>query len=115
MSWLSVDDIHIDIATVIWNGTDSEDWSDTLNWTPHIVPNEFQNVTIPSVNTEYCYYPTVYDTGLACKQLTLDSGVILTLSAGSGLTVKANLTIHHEATLNNLGVITINGNVIILN
>jgi hypothetical protein len=112
MSWLCVDDIHIDLASVTWNGTDSEVWSDPLNWTPNIVPNEYQNVTIPYGTPND---PTIYDTGLACKQLILNSGVTLILSGGSGLTIKGDLTIENGATLNNGGVIILKGNLINLN
>ena len=108
MSWISVDDIYIDISFK-WNGSYSSNWSDAQNWTPNGIPNEFQNVTIPSGTP---HNPAISNTGLACNQLTLKSGTTLTLNPGSGLTVKANLTIQSGATLTNNGVITIKGNLI---
>lgn len=112
MSWLCVDDIHIDLASVSWNGINSDDWSDPLNWTPNIVPNGYQNVTLQSGGP---HDPTIYNNGLACRLLTIKNGVTLTLNSGSGITVKSNLTIENGATLVNNGVITLKGNLINLN
>jgi hypothetical protein len=110
MSWLCIDDIHIDIASVTWNGSVSENWNNPLNWTPNLVPNEYQSVTIPS-GTDHD--PVVYDAGLACKLLTINNGVTMTLNAGSGLTINGNLTIQQNAMLTTDGLITITGNLVI--
>jgi hypothetical protein len=108
-SWLCVDDIHVDIASVTWNGSFSEDWSEPQNWTPNVVPTEYQTVTIPFGTPND---PVLYISGLVCKQLTISGGVILNLATGSGITINGNLTIQDGATLNNDGVITVNGNLV---
>lgn len=105
--FLCVDDIAVDEASVSWNGAVSSDWEDPLNWTPQVVPNRFQNVTISSGMPNN---PTVNFPGPACMNLTLDPNTMITISPDGEITVNGNLTIRETASLDNYGMIIIKGN-----
>jgi hypothetical protein len=94
-------------AFVTWNGNISSDWNNSSNWTPNVIPNEFQLVTIPQ---GMLHNPTVNAAGFACKQLTINTGATLTISSSSEITVNGNVTIQNGALLNNIGSVTVKGN-----
>jgi hypothetical protein len=100
-------DIYDNEEFVIWNGSISSAWNNPLNWTPNVIPNNFQVVTIPQ---GMAHNPTVNATGLTCKQLTINSGAALTVSSTSEITVNGNMTIQMGASLNNMGMVTLKGN-----
>ena len=73
-------------ASITWVGGISIDWNNTGNWSPNAVPTILQNVTIPQVSASN-YYPTVNVTGMACKNLTVNSNAQLTILPGKQLKV----------------------------
>lgn len=109
MSYLSIDDIHIDIASVTWNGSSSDDWSDPLNWTPNVIPTLYQNVTIPSGMP---YDPVLYNISLTCGNLTVNSGATFTVTSGSVITINGDMTIKNGAVFDNEGYIHLKGNLV---
>ena len=100
------------VTSVTWNGDISSDWNNPSNWTPGVVPNILQNVTIPQ---GMLHNPTVNTAGLACKQLTINTGATVTVSSSSGITVNGDVTIQNGALLNNMGLVTVKGNLDIQN
>ncbi len=83
----------IDPATLIsWTGGAlSTNWNTTGNWNPAQVPTATDDVLIP----DKTYDPTVNEataTPAVCKDLTIQSGAVLTIAAGKALTVNGSLT-----------------------
>lgn len=100
------------VTSVTWNGNISSAWNNSLNWTPNVVPNEFQTVTIPS---GVLHNPSVNVTGLTCKTLTINSGASLNINNSCGINVFGDMTILSGATFHNLGSLTVSGTLHILN
>jgi hypothetical protein len=105
--FICVDDINVDVTFVTWTGYSSNDWEDAANWLPEIVPSVFQNVTIPSNST---FYPIVQTAGPVCNDLTIDPGAVVSIDSGAELTVKGNLLIKEGASVDNQGLIVLEGN-----
>ncbi|HPH61855.1 MAG TPA: hypothetical protein PLX72_09445, partial [Candidatus Syntrophosphaera sp.] len=61
------------------------DWEDPTNWTPNVIPSASSDVII-AYNT-YGRYPVIDYTPGVCRNLSLNDGVPLTLSATAALTV----------------------------
>jgi hypothetical protein len=95
------------VTFVTWTGYSSNDWEDAANWLPEIVPSVFQNVTIPSNST---FYPIVQTAGPVCNDLTIDPGAVVSIDSGAELTVKGNLLIKEGASVDNQGLIVLEGN-----
>jgi len=108
---ITVYDTVATVTYVAWNGSSSSDWNNPLNWTPNVIPNEFQTVTIPQGMP---HNPTVNAAGLACKQLTINTGATVTVSSNSEFTVNGNMTIQSGALLNNMGFVNVKGDLDIL-
>ena len=108
---ISIYDTVATVTSVTWNGSISSDWNNSMNWTPVVVPNEFQTVTIPQ---GMLHNPTVNTDGLACKQLTINTGATVTVTNSSEITVNGDMTIQTGALLNNLGSVKVKGNLDIL-
>jgi hypothetical protein len=90
-------------AQKTWTGATSTDWNTSTNWNPVGVPIAVDNVTIPSGTT---YQPAINGiTTAVCKNLAINSGATLTLSANSSS--NATLTVHETTTFN--GAFAING------
>ena len=73
-----------------WTGTTSTDWNTSTNWSTGSVPTAFDNVTIPDVTND----PIIGAASVAteiCNNLTIQSGAVLTISAGKALTINGNL------------------------
>jgi hypothetical protein len=105
--FICVDDINLDVTFVTWTGYASNDWDDPANWLPESVPTGFQNVTIPSNSP---FYPFVHISGLVCNDLTIDPGALLFIDPGAELTIKGNLLITEGASVDNQGLIILEGN-----
>ena len=91
---------------VSWNGSRSTDWNNHLNWTPNVIPDEFQIVTIPQTMSNN---PTVNLSGLLCEQLTINSGATVTVESSSEITVNGDMIIRNGALLNNNGLVVVKG------
>jgi hypothetical protein len=94
------------ISFVTWNGNVSEDWNDPLNWTPNIVPDEFQDAIIPSVPN----LPIVNGIIMQCRNLTILSNSIVTIPNSMTLIVYGNIHIYIGARFTNNGYAVIKGN-----
>ncbi len=112
MSYICLDDISIYGATATWNGTVSNNWNEPMNWTPNGVPNTYQTVIIPSGSI---YSPSISSTGLFCKELTIHTGATLMINPGSVITIDGNLVIQNGSSMNNQGLVNVNGNALIQN
>ena len=69
-------------GTINWTGTVSEDWNDSLNWDKNIVPNENNDVIIPSGTV----YSAHLNTNVIIKSLTIMSGA--SVSVDQDLTIQ---------------------------
>lgn len=75
---------------VIWNGNISDDWNNSANWSPEMVPQAGINAVIPEVENK----PSVNQSPSApavCNNLTINSGSALTVNPGKALTVNGVL------------------------
>ncbi len=78
-------------ALFAWDGSESSDWNTAGNWNDNTVPTATDNVLIPDVARD----PIVNEaaaTPAICKDLTLQTGAVLTIAAGKALTVSGSLT-----------------------
>ena len=78
-------------ATLTWTGAASTDWNTTGNWNPAHVPTSTDNAIILNVVND----PIVSEaaaTPAVCKDLTIQSGAVLTIAAGKALKVNGTLT-----------------------
>ena len=89
-------------AAVSWTGTASTDYQNGCNWDGRAVPGASNEVTIPggTPNAPALQAGTTY----AAQDLTLQSGVQLTLPAGSSFDIGGTLLINN-ATLTNEGAL----------
>lgn len=81
----------------IWDGSSNTDWNTAANWTPSGVPTFTESVTIPNVVND-----PIINAGanaVACS-LNVESGAVLTLSAGKNLTVTNTITVAATGTFN---------------
>jgi len=79
--------------TFVWNGSVSTNWNTAANWSVNAVPTATDNAQIPHVTND----PIVNEaaaTPAVCKNLTIESGAVLTIAAGKALTVNGTLTNH---------------------
>ena len=78
------------LTSASWIGTTSTDWNTATNWSTGLVPTYSDNATIPDVTND----PIIGAASVAteiCNNLTIQSGAVLTISAGKALTVNGNL------------------------
>lgn len=81
----------------VWDGSSNTDWNTAANWTPSGVPTFTESVTIPNVAND-----PIINAGadaVACS-LNVESGAVLTLSAGKNLTVTNTITVAATGTFN---------------
>ncbi|MCD4683174.1 MAG: hypothetical protein K8R86_07825, partial [Bacteroidales bacterium] len=76
----------------IWEGTVSTDWHNANNWTFNHIPDNTSNISIP-VNCPH--FPVVSGAVAECKNLTIASNAILTIS-NAQLTINGDMIIHGE-------------------
>jgi hypothetical protein len=81
----SATSMPIDLDSLIWNGSQSTNWIDPLNWTPAGVPDEFKILFIPDATTT-TYNPILPSLANA-SGLTLKSGAVLNAIPGSQLNI----------------------------
>lgn len=75
---------HGNIKPITWSGEVDDDWSESGNWCPAVVPGTQDDVVIPATAA---IMPEVKVNGLSCKSLTLQPGASLTIKPGYVLTV----------------------------
>lgn len=98
-----------DALQLIWNGSVSNNWNDSNNWTPSEVPGLCSEVTIPETDT-----PPQISEDMAIANLNINSGVNLTVPNGTTLNVSGDLNMYSESdsysSLIVQGTITVEGN-----
>lgn len=95
---------NISCTAGTWLGTFSVTWSDAGNWCGGI-PTATTNVSISSGTP---FQPTISAVGAVCKNMTINSSAILTISGSNGLTVSGNWS-NSGTFIANTGTITFNG------
>jgi hypothetical protein len=79
-----------DTAPIVWDGSESTDWNTPGNWSTNAVPTASDNATIPDVTND----PIVNEAASSpatCNNLTIETGVVLTIGTGKALTVNGVL------------------------
>lgn len=84
-----------------WLGTQNNAWGSAGNWDCGFVPTDTCNVVIPSGTPFTCNIHA----NAACRNLTIQPGTVLTITAANQLDIKGNLTNHGTFTRNNSTVI----------
>jgi hypothetical protein len=80
-------------SELTWDGSESTDWFEVLNWTPETYPDASTNTTIPNTINK----PLIADGSgppmtATCNNITIQSGAVLTIGATGKLTVNGSLT-----------------------
>jgi len=75
-------------VTASWDGSDNRFWDNAANWDINEIPLMCDDVIIPNVSTDYPYLR--YDAD--AYNLTVESGVDMTLSAGGSLITYGSIT-----------------------
>ena len=73
-----------------WTGATNSVWNTTGNWNSNTIPSAADNVIIPNVTNDPIIGAASISTEV-CKNLTIESGAVLTISAGKSLTLNGNL------------------------
>ena len=76
--------------SLIWTGLSSSDWGTASNWDMYITPSGDLDVDIPDVTNDPVVNETVVSPAI-CNNLTIESNAVLTVGAGSALTVNGTL------------------------
>lgn len=77
--------------SLTWNGGNSQDWNTATNWTPNLVPTASHNVLVPDLTNDPVVNESI-GTPAMCNDLTIETGAVLTISAGKALTVNGTFT-----------------------
>ncbi|GIV44125.1 MAG: hypothetical protein KatS3mg035_1248 [Bacteroidia bacterium] len=82
-----------------WNGSVSNDWFNSLNWTPACIPSCNDDVLIPAGTPNS---PTInFNPSYAnCKNFTINTGASINFALNSKLLVCGNFTVNAGATFN---------------
>ncbi|MFH1119993.1 MAG: T9SS type A sorting domain-containing protein [Bacteroidota bacterium] len=75
----------------LWTGAVNSEWANLENWNPPQVPSASFNVSIPDVTNDPVINEPVGSPAI-CNNLTIESGAVLSISAGKALTVNGILT-----------------------
>jgi hypothetical protein len=94
-------------TTKIWTGVVSTDWNTSGNWNGGTVPVGTENIVIPWTAIRQ---PAINTTGSSVNNLTLGQFTSLSVNAGKDMTINGNLTLINRSSCNNLGTITLKGN-----
>ncbi len=92
-------------TAIVWTGSVDRDWTDSGNWQGAAVPTSTDDVTIPNVTND----PIVSGTQVA-KSVTIQSGGLLTISAGDTLDLSGGFTNSGILLMQNNAVLSIANN-----
>ncbi|MDP4210414.1 MAG: hypothetical protein Q8928_16505 [Bacteroidota bacterium] len=95
-------------VTLTWNGSQSTDWFNPLNWTTNQVPAADNNVIIaPAVNQ-----PIINKAGAVAGNVLISPSASITVdyTTGTGLDISGDLTINGSFKLNTGNLVTVEGN-----
>ncbi len=81
-----------------WEGTVSNDWYNSANWSASFVPVSTTNVTI---NTGYTYYPIIGSGDAYCDNITIGTGAKLSIG-DADLNVTTDMTISGQVEQTNI-------------
>jgi|GEM_PF-2857798 len=73
-----------------WDGSESNEWANALNWSPETIPTAEYDVVIDNVTND----PVVNQgpgSAAVCNKLTINSGAVLTIASGKAITVMGTL------------------------
>ncbi len=76
---------------VIWTGSENTDWNSISNWIPLAIPTASDSVIIPNVINKPVVSLTT-DLPAVCKDVTIETGAVLTIASGKALTVNETIT-----------------------
>lgn len=93
-------------ATSLWTGTTSTNWGDSSNWSTNVVPTSMVNATIPAGTT---FSPQIITGNYSTKDISLESGSIVTLNSGTVLHIKGDLS--NDGRFTGAGVLSLDTNV----
>jgi hypothetical protein len=79
------------VADYTWTGAIDNQWNNPGNWNPSFVPAAGDDVLIPD-KTNDPFINEVVATPAVCKDLIIQHGAVMTISAGKALTVNGTLT-----------------------
>ncbi len=98
----------INAATITWTGNHSNNWNHVLNWSPAIVPNNNDEVVIPST---WLTEIVVDGANASCKKLTYNGiGFQLQIGYGWELILAGDLNISGNSKIYGTGGIEVVGN-----
>ena len=93
------------VATRVWTGAVSTNWSVGGNWSGGTVPTSGETATIPNVATQ----PTIVSAAGTIAALVINTGATLTVGNGGTLTVSGAVTDTGTLVVATGGTITFNG------
>ncbi|MFW6222227.1 MAG: hypothetical protein ACOC3T_01310 [Bacteroidota bacterium] len=88
----NIDDFTVvggSVDSVVWNGKESTDWDDIANWSPAFLPNDSMDVIISDTTN----HGPVISSHRSCKNLTIESGASVIITADAQLDVMNDLNI----------------------
>jgi hypothetical protein len=92
-----VEDYTIEVTqNYLWNGSVSNDWSSTANWSSGSVPGSSTDVIIPG---GLARYPIVDETG-SCNNVFIYDGGSITLTTGANITVNGDMEVSGDFVMN---------------
>lgn len=95
-----------------WDGSESTDWYNPLNWSGGILPTQNHNVIIPSGLSNYPLVDAGWANAAFVKTLTIESGARLTIHHGY-LNVYGDLQIFGQLRMTYFnGVLDVTGNIV---
>lgn len=66
-------------------------WSCPKNWSTYQVPDAFQTVIIPDIESNSGFYPIINEAGMEVNALVLESGASLTITKKGSLKVETSM------------------------
>lgn len=82
----AVDDVTVsEITSVFWEGFESSDWNNPLNWSSNSVPGASADVQIWPLFGPF--NPVIQNQGAECYRLSIDPATTLTINPGMSLSV----------------------------